>query len=272
MKSFSTIAGTGISSRLGLDLPGTIGGAGGVVGLLWVCNFQSPIGTHFVGYDGNGNVVALVSATTGTETARYEYGPFAEPIRLTGPAAALNPFRFFTKRTCNTTDLLLYGYRAYSPSLGRWLSRDPLGELGGRKLYGFVLNNRLNNLDGDGRAIVIAIPTAVLIEATVEATALLAACAAAKAWLETPQAKQAIHDIVVAATSLADAIARAAAEADKRCSRCLRRTRGCLPCVPPVGRFMGQVDPNPGHGVSGRHVDRLPWPIHEGVWRLGWRA
>jgi len=176
---------------------------------------------------------------------------------VTGHAASLNPFRFSTKRADPTTDLVLYEYRAYNPAVGCWLSRDPLGELGGRKLYGSVLNDPLNNLDGDGRAIVIAIPTAVLIEATVEATALLAACAAAKAWLETPQAKQAIHDIVVAATSLADAIARAAAEADKRCSRCLRRTRGCLPCVPAVGTIMGQVDPNPGHGVSGPHVDLL---------------
>ena len=110
----------------GLDLSGTIDGAGGVGGLLWVSNFQSPIGPHFAAYDGNGNVVALVSAATGTETARYEYGPFAEPIRVTGPAANLNPFRFSTKRTCNTTDLVLYEYRTYSPNLGRWLHRDPV--------------------------------------------------------------------------------------------------------------------------------------------------
>jgi len=41
-------------------------------------------------------------------------------------AAALNPFRFSTKRTDPTTDLVLYEYRAYSSTLGRWLSRDPL--------------------------------------------------------------------------------------------------------------------------------------------------
>jgi RHS repeat-associated protein len=162
MKSFSTIAGTGISSRLGLDLPGTIGGAGGVGGLLWVCNFQSPIGTHFAAYDGNGNVVALVSATTGTETACYEFGPFGEPIRVTGPAAGQNPFRFSTKRTDNSTDCVLYEYRVYSPSTGRWPNRDPLNELGHRtllakrssrirsdagNLYEFVGNNPANHID-----------------------------------------------------------------------------------------------------------------------------
>ena len=147
MKSFSTIAGTGISSRLGLDLLGTIAGAGGMGGLSWVCNFQSPIGTHFAAYDGNGNVVAPVSATTGTETACYEFGPFGKQMRVTGPAATNNPFRFSTKRTCNTTDLVLYEYRAYSPCLGRWMSRDPVEETGGGNLYGFVFGNPLNNFD-----------------------------------------------------------------------------------------------------------------------------
>jgi len=117
----------------GLGLSETMDGAGGVGGFLWVRSHTASgaaAGTHFVAYDGNGNVVALVSATAGTETARYEYGPFGEPIRITGPAAGQNPFRFSTKRTCPTTDLVLYEYRAYSATLGRWLSRDPMGEFG----------------------------------------------------------------------------------------------------------------------------------------------
>ena len=74
----------------GLDLSRTMDGAGGVGGLLWVTLhtvFGPAAGTHFAAYDGNGNVVALVSTTTGIETARYEYGPFGELIRITGPAA-----------------------------------------------------------------------------------------------------------------------------------------------------------------------------------------
>ena len=112
----------------GLDLSGTMDGAGGVGGLLWVTLHTASgpaAGTHFVAYDGNANIVALSAASDGSETARYEYGPFGEPIRLSGPAATLNPFRFSTKRTCNTTELVLYEYRAYNPALGRWLSRDP---------------------------------------------------------------------------------------------------------------------------------------------------
>ena len=81
-------------------------------------------------YDGNGNIVSLVNAATGEVTARYEYGPFGEPIRISGPAASLNPFRFSTKRTDNNTDLVLYEYRIYKSSTGQWLNRDPVGEPG----------------------------------------------------------------------------------------------------------------------------------------------
>ena len=76
------------------------------------------------------NVVVLAAASDGSATARYEYGPFGEPIRVTGPAAALNPFRFSTKRTDPTIDLVLYEYRIYSPTLGLWPNPDPIGELG----------------------------------------------------------------------------------------------------------------------------------------------
>jgi len=134
----------------GLDPSGTMDGALGVGGFLWVTLHTASgaaAGTHFAAYDGNGNVVALSAASDGSETGRYEYGPFGEQIRVTGPAANLNPFRFSTKRTCNTTDLVLYEYRAYSPALGRWLSRDPLRERAGRNLFGFVGNSPLGYLD-----------------------------------------------------------------------------------------------------------------------------
>ena len=123
----------------GLDLSGTLEGAGGVGGLLWVTLHSgsgAAAGTHFCAYDGNGNVVALASATDGSATGRYEYGPFGEPIRLSGPAVAQNPFRFSTKRTDNTTDLVLYEYRVYQSSTGRWLTRDPINEPGSKCLRG----------------------------------------------------------------------------------------------------------------------------------------
>ncbi|MCO5043845.1 MAG: RHS repeat-associated core domain-containing protein [Kiritimatiellae bacterium] len=40
-----------------------------------------------------------------------------------------------------------YGFRYYSPQLGRWLNRDRIGERGGLNLYSFVKNNAPNGID-----------------------------------------------------------------------------------------------------------------------------
>ena len=40
-----------------------------------------------------------------------------------------------------------YGYRYYHPELGRWLSRDPIGEEGGINLYAMVRNRQISLLD-----------------------------------------------------------------------------------------------------------------------------
>jgi len=138
----------------GIDLSGSLSGAGGVGGLTWVTLHTASghaSGTHFTCYDGNGNIVALVSVTSGDVTARYEYGPFGEPIRVSGPAAALNPFHFSTKRADSTTDLLLYEYRAYHAGTGRWLNTDPIEEQGGNNLYNFTGNAPSDSIDTDGR-------------------------------------------------------------------------------------------------------------------------
>ena len=126
----------------GLDVSGSTTEAGGVGGLLLIDDNTN--GVHFVSYDLNGNVMGLIKATNGTISASYEYGPFGELLVSTGTMASSNPFRFSTKYRDNETDLYYYGYRYYSPSLGRWISRDPVGEQGGLNLYGFVNNDPVN--------------------------------------------------------------------------------------------------------------------------------
>jgi RHS repeat-associated protein len=131
----------------GLDLSGSSQGAGGVGGLLCI-NALSPLASSlFPVYDGNGNVVALIDVASGALAASYEYGPFGEPLKSTGPAAALNPFRFSTKYTDAETGLLYYGFRYYNTSTRRWPNRDPLEEQGRVNLYGFVGNDPLSRWD-----------------------------------------------------------------------------------------------------------------------------
>ena len=104
-------------------------------------------GTHFAAYDGSGNVAGLVKASTGGCAAVYEYGPFGEVIRATGPMARANPFRFSTKFQDDETDLLYYGYRYLNTATGRWLSRDPIEEKGGINLYCFIGNDACDKAD-----------------------------------------------------------------------------------------------------------------------------
>jgi RHS repeat-associated protein len=131
----------------GSDLSGSMQGAGGVAGLIEVSYYGAGTTNCFVALDGNGNVSALVNASNGVTVANYEYGPFGEVIRATGPMAKLNPFRFSTKYCDDETDLVYYGYRYYNPSTGRWLSKDPIGEKGGKNLYAFLRNHPISSVD-----------------------------------------------------------------------------------------------------------------------------
>ena len=118
--------------------------------MLEVSYHGSSITNCFPTFDGNGNVSALVNAADGTLAANYEYGPFGEVIRSTGPMAKINPFRFSTKYQDDESDLLYYGYRYYKPSAGIWLSRDPIQERGGKNLYVFARNDAINHYDKYG--------------------------------------------------------------------------------------------------------------------------
>ena len=141
----------------GLDLSQRVQGAGGIGGLLLQ---DTGSATRLYTYEANGNVGQLVDGTTGAVVAHYAYDPFGTTLTASGTAAAANPFRFSTKYTDDETGLLYYGYRFYSPTLGRWLTRDPIGEEGGANLYGFVRNNPANLIDLLGLIKVgIAFPT-----------------------------------------------------------------------------------------------------------------
>ncbi len=135
----------------GLDLSGTMDGAGGVGGLLEVTYYGAQTTNCLAAYDGNGNVAALINTADGKVLAQYDYGPFGEVIRATGPMAKANPFRFSTKYQDDESDFVYYGYRSYNPSTGRWLSRDQIEGDAGGNLYTAVRNNFVTSLDALGQ-------------------------------------------------------------------------------------------------------------------------
>ncbi|WP_339132906.1 MAG: RHS repeat-associated core domain-containing protein [Candidatus Electrothrix sp. GW3-4] len=130
----------------GLDLSQSLQGAGGIGGILARIDHGADK-VHVYLYDANGNVGQLLDSSDGSVAAAYEYAPFGGLTSAMGSYAETNPFRFSSKYADGVTGLYYYGYRYYSPELGRWLSRDPIGEDGGLNLYGFVGNDGINGWD-----------------------------------------------------------------------------------------------------------------------------
>jgi RHS repeat-associated protein len=128
----------------GPDLSGSIGGAGGIGGILSVAHEGEPEPWRFYHADGNGNVVLLTDGDE-QETARLEYDPFGRVLINTSSEAVR--YQFSSKEYETTVGLNYYGYRFYSAGLGRWVNRDPIGERGGSVLYTVAANDIVNNLD-----------------------------------------------------------------------------------------------------------------------------
>ena len=136
------------SFQWGTDASGTMQGAGGVGGLISMTVHQGTnAGTYFYCFDGNYNVATLVNVTNGAIEAVYDYNAFLGILRATGRLAFVNPFVSSTKFCDWESGFLYYGYRYYDPDTGRWPSRDPIGERGGKNLFSFVGNDAENSYD-----------------------------------------------------------------------------------------------------------------------------
>ena len=132
----------------GLDLSGSLEGAGGIGGLLAMTTASGD--AYFYAYDGNGDVVQLVESTGAGVEAEYLYEAFGRVLAATGPAADENPMRFSTKQFCAASELVDYGFRSMRPEIGAWLSRDPLGIDAGANEYGLLGNSPPNAIDPHG--------------------------------------------------------------------------------------------------------------------------
>ena len=112
----------------------------------------------FYAFDGNKNVSDVFYRMNSNGIgAHYDYAPFGGTTRTHSDSSAsfdivaLNPFRFSSEYYDSELDLVYYNYRHYSPSIGRFLSRDPIEEQGGWNLYVFVKNAAVVRFDIKGK-------------------------------------------------------------------------------------------------------------------------
>ena len=139
-----------IINAWGLDLDGTMQGAGGVGGLLAVEKKGGAV--YMPAYDANGNITEYVDAE-GNVAAHYEYFAFGKTVLMSSgddnrAIAHLNPYRFSSEYADDALGLVYYNYRHYNPGDGRWTGRDPLAETElTHDEYRFCENNCISYID-----------------------------------------------------------------------------------------------------------------------------
>jgi RHS repeat-associated protein len=94
-----------------------------------------------------GSVREVKNLATGQTVAAADYSPYGATTAQTG---SLTPARGFAGLWRHPSGLYLTHFRAYSPTIGRWLSRDPIAEAGGVNLYAYLGGNPISRIDPTG--------------------------------------------------------------------------------------------------------------------------
>jgi RHS repeat-associated protein len=136
--------------------------------------------------------VRELTDSSGAVQVRYDYDPYGRRTKVTGSIDA--DFGFTGFYFHGPSGLNFSPTRAYDSDLGRWVNRDPISELGGINLYGYVSNNPITFIDPIGLYASLAgflvdagIATGVGIAiATASPAVALAALAVGAAILLTP--------------------------------------------------------------------------------------
>jgi RHS repeat-associated protein len=104
----------------------------------------STTNSFFYTRDHLGSIREMTDAS-GSVRARYEYDPYGRRVKTAGDLEA--DFGFTGHYFHAPSGLYLTLFRAYEADSGRWVSRDPIGELGGLNLSSYVFNSPLNYKD-----------------------------------------------------------------------------------------------------------------------------
>ena len=120
----------------------------------------SPVPYYYV-TDHLGSVLAVVDAA-GNVVERYEYDAWGKVLSVTDAngeplarSAIGNRILWQGREYSWTTGLYYFRNRWYDPTVGRWISKDPIGNEGGINLYEFCESSPLNFLDGFGEDVYV---------------------------------------------------------------------------------------------------------------------
>jgi len=104
---------------------------------------------HFYHYDGLGSTIAMTDSSANMVN-KYVYDAFGG--LLNAEETISNPFLYVGQFGVMDEDngLLFMRARYYDPEVGRFISKDPIGFLGGLNLYAFVANNPIKFIDPMG--------------------------------------------------------------------------------------------------------------------------
>src|SRR5467141_2606204 len=94
--------------------------------------------------------------------ARYDYDPYGRRTKVSGDLDA--DFGFTGHFVHVASGLHLTLFRAYDSDLARWISRDPIREMGGLNLYAFVRGSPVNFVDPSGLRISIDVNSSAEFE------------------------------------------------------------------------------------------------------------
>lgn len=117
--------------------------AGGIDELL---GRRDASGSTYAITDALGSVIGLTDAA-GVLQTQYSYEPYG---KTTVTGAASGNSQMYTGRENDGTGLFFYRARYYHPGIGRFVSEDPLGPVGGLNLYTYVRGNPINFRDPAG--------------------------------------------------------------------------------------------------------------------------
>ena len=109
---------------------------------IYLLSRETADGDYTYRFNGHGDVIALTDST-GTVVASYYYDPFGVITEETGEV--INPFRYVGEFYDVETGMVYLRARYYDPSIGRFISEDPIRD--GYNWYVYCSNNPIRYVD-----------------------------------------------------------------------------------------------------------------------------